>query len=211
MPGMDGVELTRRLRERCKEKAIVTMISSGEWSLIADKALSAGVDRFLAKPLFPSNIADCINQCLGRPPSKIRPKEENTVPQYPGKCVLVAEDVEINREIVNALLENTGLKISFAENGALALDMYKANPAVFDMIFMDLQMPEMDGYESTRLIRDFEASQIIQRRIPIIAMTANVFKEDIERCLIAGMDGHVGKPLNMDEVITCMNKFLVQV
>jgi CheY-like chemotaxis protein len=118
----------------------------------------------------------------------------------------MAEDVEINREIVLALLEPTLLAIDCAENGAAAVRMFGASPEKYDMIFMDLQMPEMDGYEATRQIRAMELPRAAQ--IPIIAMTANVFREDVERCLEAGMDGHVGKPLNLDEVLSALRKYL---
>jgi CheY-like chemotaxis protein len=140
-------------------------------------------------------------------------KAEVEITKYPGKRILLAEDVEINREIVLTLLEGSEMIIDSAENGVEAVTKFKDAPDSYDMIFMDVQMPEMDGYEATRLIRQFEEQHlesldVKQRHIPIIAMTANVFREDIERCLAAGMDGHVGKPLNMDEVETVLAKYL---
>jgi CheY-like chemotaxis protein len=107
--------------------------------------------------------------------------------------------MEINREIVLALLEPTNLVTDCAENGVQALKMFRESPAQYDMIFMDVQMPEMDGYEATRAIRELDVPQA--ETVPILAMTANVFHEDIEKCLAAGMDGHVGKPLDLNEVI----------
>jgi CheY-like chemotaxis protein len=122
---------------------------------------------------------------------------------------LLAEDVEINREIVLALLEPTGLSIDCAENGAQAVEMFKAAPEKYNLIFMDLQMPEMDGFEATRRIRAFEAElHPGSEGIPIVAMTANVFKEDVEKCLAAGMNDHVGKPLDMDEVMLRLKIYL---
>jgi CheY-like chemotaxis protein len=124
--------------------------------------------------------------------------------------------VEINREIVQALLEPTRLSMDCAENGAEAVRMFAEAPLKYDMIFMDIQMPEMDGYEATRRIRAVEEelrqkSQLSERskRIPIVAMTANVFKEDIERCLAAGMDSHVGKPLDFGEVMNRLHSYIV--
>ena len=127
-------------------------------------------------------------------------------PDYSDKCILLAEDIEINREIVISLLQPTNLKIVCAENGADAVRLYSETPDRFDMIFMDVQMPEMDGYDATRSIRALDAPKA--KNIPIIAMTANVFREDIEKCLKAGMNGHVGKPLDIDIVLGILKKYL---
>jgi len=131
----------------------------------------------------------------------------NEVADFDGYRILLAEDVEINREIVLTLLEPTGLEIVCAENGAEALQLFRENPAGYAMIFMDVQMPEMDGYEATRRLRALDLSEA--KAIPIIAMTANVFKEDIEQCLAAGIDGHVGKPLNFGEVLHQLRQHLL--
>jgi signal transduction histidine kinase/CheY-like chemotaxis protein len=125
---------------------------------------------------------------------------------FEGFRILLAEDVEINREIVLALLEPTGVSVECAENGSMAVRIFNASPNAFDIIFMDIQMPEMDGYEATRAIRASPAPNATT--IPIIAMTANVFKEDVEKCLQAGMNGHVGKPLDFDEVIGLLKTYL---
>jgi CheY-like chemotaxis protein len=125
---------------------------------------------------------------------------------FPGRRVLLAEDVEINREIVLALLSPTLLEIDCAENGAEALAMFTEAPDKYDMILMDVQMPEMDGYEATRYIRALPAREAAA--VPVIAMTANVFKEDIDKCLDCGMNGHIGKPLDIDEVMTLLRQYL---
>jgi len=122
-----------------------------------------------------------------------------------GKRMLLAEDVEINREIVISLLEDFRLEITEAENGQQAFDQFAANPEKYDLIFMDIQMPVVNGYDSTRMIRSLDHPRA--KTIPIIAMTANVFKEDIDLCLAAGMNGHIGKPLNINEVIMVLNKY----
>ncbi|MDR0597187.1 MAG: response regulator, partial [Treponema sp.] len=164
-------------------------------------------DKFLSKPLFPSSIIDCINECLDVSESiaeaEMPAAAENN---FEGHCVLLAEDAEINREIVLALLEPTKLRIECAENGAEAVRLFAENPERYDLIFMDVQMPEMDGYEATRRIRAFDAPNA--GTVPIIAMTANVFREDIEKCIQAGMNGHIGKPLDIDEVLTVFKKVL---
>jgi CheY-like chemotaxis protein len=118
----------------------------------------------------------------------------------------LAEDVEINREIVLSLLEPTHITIDCAENGKMAFELYRKAPDKYQAIFMDVQMPEMDGYEATRAIRQsgLSTAQII----PIIAMTANVFREDIEKCLNAGMNAHVGKPLDLEDILAKLREFL---
>jgi CheY-like chemotaxis protein len=121
--------------------------------------------------------------------------------------------VEINREIVQTLLEPTKLEIECAVNGAEAVRMFTEAPDKYDMIFMDIQMPEMDGYEAAKRIRVIEEelnknTSVDVRKIPIIAMTANVFKEDIEKCLASGMDSHVGKPLDFEEVMNRLHLYL---
>jgi PAS domain S-box-containing protein len=151
-------------------------------------------------------------------------KQRNITGLFAGRRILLAEDVEINREIVQTLLEPTRLEIDCAENGAEAVRMFAEAPEKYDMIFMDVQMPEMDGYEATRRIRDIEAGNTSQgfaegenntdqlperqKGVPIIAMTANVFKEDIQKCLDEGMNDHIGKPLDFNEVLDKLNIYL---
>ena len=130
----------------------------------------------------------------------------DTPRDYYGKRILLAEDVEINREIVIAVLEPLRLEIVEAEDGKKACDLFRANPDSFNMIFMDIHMPGIDGYEAARRIRALDHPAA--RTVPIIAMTANVFKEDVERCLAAGMNGHIGKPLDFDAVMRVLGEYL---
>ena len=155
----------------------------------------------MPKPLFSSLIVDCVNECLSADESlsTVETAEDSDTGRFAGYRILLAEDIEINREIVTAMLEHTGIAIDCAENGRAACEMFAAAPAAYDMIFMDIHMPEVDGYEATRLIRAMDLPEA--RTIPIVAMTANVFREDIERCLAAGMNDHVGKPIDIAEVI----------
>jgi PAS domain S-box-containing protein len=125
---------------------------------------------------------------------------------FEGRRVLIAEDIEINREIIMTLLEPTGLAFDCAENGEEAVAMYEADPRAFDLILMDVQMPKMDGYTATRLIRESDAPTA--HSVPIIAMTANVFKEDIEKSLDAGMNDHLGKPVNMGALMSMLRRYL---
>jgi PAS domain S-box-containing protein len=202
MPGMNGIELADRIKTQCADKSsMVIMISAAEWNSIEADANKAGVDRFLQKPLFHSDIVDCLNESLGvQPAADIK---QGGADDFSGFRILLVEDVDINREIVLALLEPTLLNIDCAENGLEAVKMAQESAAgPYDMIFMDIQMPEMDGYEATRCIRT------VDTRTPIIAMTANVFREDIEKCLQAGMNDHVGKPIDLEEVLEKLRKYL---
>jgi two-component system, sensor histidine kinase and response regulator len=212
MPGMDGIQLARELKERTPKNSVVIMISAVEWSAVAEEAKKAGVVKFLSKPLFPSAIAEIINECLGVGNRQKEEVKKDITGLYKGHCILLAEDVEINREIVITLLEPAQLEIDCAENGAEAVSMYIKEPEKYEIIFMDVQMPELDGYDATRRIRAIEAELYkdndSHKPIPIIAMTANVFKEDIEKCLNAGMNGHVGKPLDFNEVLEKLNDYL---
>jgi signal transduction histidine kinase/CheY-like chemotaxis protein/ABC-type amino acid transport substrate-binding protein len=207
MPNMDGVELTKALRAHTSGSGnpVAIMISAVEWNIIEDKARNAGVDSFLSKPLFPSTIADIIDNCLGVE-HKVKEEKREITGLFAGRRVLLAEDVEINREIVHALLNPTNLEIDCAENGIEAVRKFSEAPDKYDLIFMDVQMPEMDGYEATRRIRALDIPRA--KDIPIIAMTANVFREDIEKCVEVGMNNHVGKPLNLDEVVEKLSSYL---
>ena len=207
MPGMNGIELSRRIREIDADESVIIMISSVEWQEIETEANSAGIDNFLPKPIFPSAFIECVNKyldvdLLGENQSETQDKPDC----FWGYRVLMAEDIEINREIVMALLEPTLLEIDCAENGAEAVKMFSAAPEKYNIIFMDLQMPEMDGYEATRRIRALGDEKALS--IPIIAMTANVFKEDVENCIEAGMDDHIGKPLDFDAVLQILRRHL---
>jgi|GEM_PF-690771 len=224
MPDMDGIMLAKTLKAESKspEHTIVIMISAAEWSAVADEAKKAGVDKFLSKPLFPSAVADAITEAIGIHSNKEKGTAGNDI-IFDGFKILLAEDVDINREIVETLVEPTKLKVDCAENGVQAVAMFSKSPDEYDLILMDVQMPDMDGYEATRKIREFEdnltgssaaglpegeTQMYPRKRIPIIAMTANVFNEDVERCLAAGMNGHVGKPLDIDEFFNMLQRYL---
>ena len=205
MPDEDGVELARAIYERSADSTVVLMATSFDWNSTWERANKIGLTRHLSKPLFMSAVIDCINKCLCTP-DQVFEEQPDHVSNFEGRCVLLVEDVEINREIVLSLLEPTKLEIDCATNGARAVDAFEANPLKYDLIFMDIQMPEMDGLTATKLIRD--SSRERAREIPIVAMTANAFKEDIEKCLEAGMNGHIGKPLSFYHVIDMLEKYI---
>ena len=243
MPDVDGIELARELKAipTTLSSPSIVLFSASEWDAIEEEARRAGVNHFLSKPLFPSAIADIINECIGVNKSQIENISQDINGLFKGRRVLLAEDIEINREIVMALLESTGLEIDCAENGEVAVRMFSEAPDMYDMIFMDLQMPEVDGYEATRRIRAIEEERCsssiassftegetrdndgtsfaegknrsynrdFHKKIPIIAMTANVFQEDIKKCISIGMNGHVGKPINIEEVLDMLKAYLL--
>jgi signal transduction histidine kinase/ActR/RegA family two-component response regulator len=146
----------------------------------------------LSAALFAANPEEDEKAAEAEEYTEVRPNE------FAGKRLLLAEDVEINREIVMTLLESSGLEIDCAENGVEAVELYRSDPGRYDMIFMDMQMPEMDGCEATQRIRALDDPRA--KTVPIVALTANVFKEDIDRCLAAGMNSHIGKPLSLTDI-----------
>jgi PAS domain S-box-containing protein len=216
MPGMNGMQLSRELKTRASKDSEVIMITAGELKMSAEEAKEAGIDKFLHKPLFPLVIEEAINESIcSRGQDEISVYNLDGV--YAGRRILLAEDVEINREILLTLLEPSRLEIDCAENGEQAVKMFSEAPEKYGMIFMDIQMPEMDGYEATRRIRAIEAERSSaeqssagnsRKPIPIVAMSANVFREDIEKCLEAGMNDHVGKPLSFNTVVEKLNAYL---
>jgi len=162
--------------------------------------------KYLSKPMFPSAIKDVTNEALNMDQQQLEETHTNIDGMFAGRHILLVEDVAINREIVMALLEPTQLEIDCAENGREAVRLFSEAPQKYDMIFMDVQMPEMDGYEATRSIRALDMPNA--KTIPIVAMSANVFREDVEKCIRAGMNSHVGKPLEFDEVLNKLHNYL---
>jgi len=187
-----------------KHSKIAAVVSTLEWGILLEKFGSSGIDHFLSKPILPCCITDCIHACFGFQP--MPEKQAPGVEAFAGRRVLLAEDMEINQEIVRALLEPTRIEIVCAKNGVEAIELFSKAPERYDMIFMDVQMPEMDGYTATRRIRDLDVANA--RTIPIIAMTANVFREDVDECLAAGMNDHIAKPIVLDEVIKKLREYL---
>ncbi|MDR2870664.1 MAG: response regulator, partial [Deferribacteraceae bacterium] len=174
MPGMDGVELMNKVNERFGDNAVVIMISSVDIEQIK-KSTNAKIEHFVGKPLFPSSIIDSINECLG----SVKNSDLTLHPDegvFQGKHILLAEDIEINQEILIAFLEHTGAEITCASNGQKAVDIFAKDAQYFDIILMDIHMPEMDGYQASKIIRTLPNEYA--QNIPIIAMTANVFRED---------------------------------
>jgi CheY-like chemotaxis protein/anti-sigma regulatory factor (Ser/Thr protein kinase) len=194
MPVMDGLALTKWIKSNGMQGKVI-LFSSAELEEVREASLRSGADKCLIKPFLSSTIIDCLNEYFGISSEQESHGREN---EFAGKTLLIVEDIEINRESILSLLEHTGLNIDCAENGKEAVALIEAAPEKYDAVFMDMQMPVMDGLEATRRIRAMSAPQCAE--LPIIAMTANVFKDDIENCLAAGMNGHIGKPIVIEEV-----------
>lgn len=203
MPDMDGVETARRIRALVGPDTTIIMISAYDWSRIEDEARSAGVDCFIAKPLFRSTIYDAFSQAMDRGRSAAeRPVREN----FSGLRVLLADDNELNREIARTLLEMQGMEVETARDGKEAVDLYRdKGPGYYTAVFMDIRMPVMDGLEATRAIRAMESGGAA---LPILAMTANAFEEDRARAYAAGMSSYLVKPLDVGAVLEELKKYL---
>ena len=198
MPETDGVETIRRIRAEVDENIPILLISAYDWSDIEDRAKEAGANGFVSKPLFRSTLYDKINDLIGKE-SKSQEPEDN-YSDLQGMHILVAEDNDINWEIISALLSMFGITADRAENGRICVDrMRTAAEGSYELIFMDIQMPEMNGLDATRAIRSLENPWAAS--IPIVAMTADAFSENVTECLEAGMNGHIAKPVDIKLVI----------
>ena len=193
MPDMDGVETTRRIREIVGNESAIIILTAYKWDDILEEAMAAGVDSFIAKPLFAANVLEEFKSASIK---KFSSKEAEPV-DLTGIRVLVAEDVDVNAEILQMILESREIESDIAVNGKKALELFESNPEnYYAAILMDVRMPEMDGLEATRRIRALERSD--SKDIPIIALTANVFDEDVQRSLQAGLNAHLTKPVQPD-------------
>ena len=198
MPEIDGLETIRRIRSEIDADIPILLISAYDWSDIEDKAKEAGANGFVSKPLFRSTLYDKINDLIGKESSSVEPEDDYSDLQ--GLHILVAEDNDINWEIISAILAMHGITTDRAENGRICVDMMRtAEEGSYALIFMDVQMPEMNGLDATRAIRKLEDPWASS--IPIIAMTADAFSENVTECLEAGMDGHIAKPVDVKLVI----------
>ena len=198
MPETDGIETINRIRSEIDKKVPILLISAYDWSDIEDKAKKAGVNGFVNKPLFKSTLYDKINNLIGKESGSVEPEDDYS--DLHGLNILVAEDNDINWEIISAMLSMFGITSERAENGRICVEkMSEAKEGSYTLIFMDVQMPEMNGLDATRTIRKLENTWASS--IPIVAMTADAFSENITECLDAGMNGHIAKPIDVKLVI----------
>ena len=203
MPGINGLELTKKIREIAGNDISILLVSAYDWTQIEEDAKQAGVNGFISKPLFRSSLFKKISEVLGLQ-ENITTKEENNS-ELADMNILVVEDMDVNWEVISTLLDMYGIKSQRAENGKVAVDMLRnISPTDFDVVFMDIQMPVMNGLDATREIR--KLPNPFAAGIPIIAMTADAFSENVAECLDAGMNGHIAKPIDINNVIKELRK-----
>ena len=205
MPDMDGIETTREIRKIVGHNSAIVIITAYKWDDVLDEAISAGVDSFIAKPLFASSVIDEYRTAYRKKNlSEIKNRHKADLN---GRHILLAEDVEINAEIMKMVLSMRGMTVDHAANGRIALEKFRDSaPGFFDAVLMDIRMPEMDGLEATMQIRALDREDA--RQVPIIALTANAFDEDVQRSLQAGMNAHLSKPINSSELYETLESLI---
>ena len=203
MPDMDGMETTRQIRAAVGDETPVIILTSYNWDEIEDEAKAAGVDTFVAKPLFAGSVLDEFREAFRKKNAKlIRETADLT-----GRRVLLAEDVSVNAEIMMMVLSMREMQVDHAENGRIAVEMFEEHEeGYYDAVLMDLRMPEMDGLEATRRIRDMDRSDA--KTVPIIALTANAFDEDVQQSMQAGLNAHLSKPVEPDVLFETLEALL---
>ena len=207
--GMANYEFAKKVKEEWKSEAPKIILEAYDWSDSEIEARKQGIDAFISKPIFKSKIENLFNR-LVKGENKVNGKselEEIEKINYTGKHLLLVEDNEINREIAKEIIGMTGILIDEAPDGKVAVEMYNHSKiGYYDMIIMDIQMPIMNGYEATEAIRLLERGDA--KRVPIIAMSANAFAEDVQRARNVGMNAHLAKPIEIEHVIDVLRKYL---
>ena len=206
MPEMSGLETTRKIRSLVGNDVPIIILTAYDWSDIEEDAKAAGVTGFCAKPLFMSDLKSAL-LAANNPTGKNEQAAAWTLADFGGKRVLLVEDIELNREIAEMILTEAGFVVESAPDGTDAVAMMeKAEENYYDVILMDIQMPVMNGYEATRIIRNMPRNDV--KDLPIIAMTANALEEDKEAALKNGMNAHIAKPIDMDVFISVLEQFV---
>lgn len=205
MPDMDGVETTRRIRKIVGNESAIIILTAYKWDDILEEALQAGVDGFVSKPLFLNTILEEFISALKKKREAAKDKVHKA--DLNGRRILVAEDVQINADIMKMLLAQRGMEAELASNGREAVDMFVGHPeGYYDAVLMDMRMPEMDGLEATRTIRAMDRPDA--ETIPVIALTANAFDEDVQRSLQAGLNAHLSKPVQPEELFETLENLI---
>lgn len=205
LPGMNGIQVAKELRSHLGKEIPILLISAYDWSDFEAEAREAGIDGFISKPLFKSTLFYNLHKYMGLDESSSHPQELSTA--LSGRRILLAEDNELNWEIASELLSDLGLELEWAEDGQICLEKFEKSPAgYYDFILMDIRMPHMTGYEATQAIR--KSIHPDAASVPIIAMSADAFAEDVQRCLDCGMNAHIAKPIDITEVTKLLERFL---
>ncbi len=209
MPDLGGVETARQIRKIVGEGVPIILLSAYDWTEIEEDARTAGVTGFINKPLFYSELYRTLTRLYGPQPEEETKKEDEEKISFMGRRILLVEDNELNREIATEILHEVGVIVETAQNGREAVEAVRESaPGYYDLVLMDVQMPVMDGYEATREIRALKDPALAD--ILIIAMTANAFEEDRKAALDAGMNAHVGKPINIPTLMDTLSIFLAR-
>ena len=205
LPGMNGIQVAKEIRRNLGDEVPILLISAYDWSEFEAEAREAGIDGFISKPLFKSTLYHALCQYMD-----IETENDQTLDQnidLSGRRILLAEDNELNWEVARELLSDLGVELDWAEDGQICLDKFeKSSEGYYDAILMDIRMPHMTGYEATKAIRGLNHPDALS--IPIIAMSADAFSDDIQRCLEFGMNAHIAKPIDIVEVSRLLKRFL---
>ena len=205
MPEMDGIAVAKEIRKHYDKETTVIILTSFNWDEIMEEAIHSGVDSFLAKPLFASNVLDEFER-IARKNNMSLYKEKKRA-DLKGRNILLAEDVLINAEIMKQVILMREAEIDHAENGKIVLEMFERSPiGHYDAILMDVRMPIMDGLEAAAAIRELDRPDA--KAIPIIALTANAFDEDVQRSLQVGMDAHLTKPVEAERLYQTLEELI---
>ena len=205
MPEMDGVETARQIRAIVGNESAIIILTAYRWDDILDEALAAGIDSFIAKPLFASAFMEELQSAVKK--KRSMSKNNGQKADLKGRRILLAEDVEINAEIMVMVLETREMEVDLAKNGKIAVEMFESHPeGYYDAILMDMRMPEMDGLTATRAIRAMDRAD--SKVIPIIALTANAFDEDVQRSMQAGLNAHLSKPVEPDALYETLESLI---
>ncbi len=206
MPGMDGLHTAREMRKHLGENVPILIISAYDWSEIEEEAKEAGVQGFISKPLFKSNLYLGLSRYMLDAPEEETRKETVSHRSFHGKRILLAEDNDLNWEIAEDLLSEAGFQLERAENGQICVEKFEQSElGCYDVVLMDIRMPVMNGYDAAKAIRALPRKDA---NLPIIAMTADAFSDDIQRCLDCGMNEHVAKPIDVDRLTQLLKKYL---
>ncbi len=206
MPGMDGLHTAREMRKHLGENVPILIISAYDWSEIEEEAKEAGVQGFISKPLFKSNLYLGLSRYMLDAPEEETKKETVSHRSFHGKRILLAEDNDLNWEIAEDLLSEAGFQLERAENGQICVEKFEQSElGCYDVVLMDIRMPVMNGYDAAKAIRALPRKDA---NLPIIAMTADAFSDDIQRCLDCGMNEHVAKPIDVDRLTQLLKKYL---